>query len=84
MRRWLREFRQDVFSCESVTDDDEHPSLGTLNDRWPGPSANRVTFRGTLAEWSLDAVGWVAAYLAEAACRHGVDTPVTLTLRPTG
>lgn len=83
MRRWMREIRQDVFVCESVADADGEPTLGTRDDGWPGPSASahRVAFRGTLAEWSLDAVGWLAAYLAEAAYYHGLDAPVTLTVR---
>lgn len=32
-----------------------------------------------LAEWSLDALGWLAAFLAEASARHGVNTPLRIT-----
>jgi hypothetical protein len=32
-----------------------------------------------LAEWSPDALGWLAAFLAEASSRHGVTTPLTIT-----
>ena len=42
-------------------------------------SHHRVTFRGTLAEWSLDALGWLAAFLADISARHGVGIPLMLT-----
>ena len=45
----------------------------------PGGGHHRVTFRATLAEWSLDALGWLAAFLADVSARHGVRTPLTLT-----
>ncbi|PZM95466.1 MAG: hypothetical protein DIU79_07365 [Actinobacteria bacterium] len=84
MRRWLREIQQDVFVCEAVTVGSEDPPVGAPRAGWPEPSPNRVAFRGTLSEWSLDAVGWLAAYLAEAAYHHGVATPGTLTVRLPG
>jgi hypothetical protein len=34
---------------------------------------------GTLAEGSLDALGWLAAFLADVSSRNGVSTPVMLT-----
>jgi hypothetical protein len=33
-----------------------------------------------LAEWSPAALGWLAAFLAEASARHGVTTPLTITV----
>jgi hypothetical protein len=45
----------------------------------PGTSRHRVTFRGTLAEWSLDALGWLAVFLADVSSRHGVSTLLMLT-----
>ncbi len=38
-----------------------------------------MTFRGTLAEWSLDVLGWLAAFLADGASRHGVSTQLMFT-----
>lgn len=34
-----------------------------------------------LAEWSLDAIGWLAAFLAAASARHGAGTPLRITAR---
>ena len=44
-----------------------------------GAAHHRVTFRGTLAEWSLDALGWLAAFLADVSSRQGVSTPLLFT-----
>jgi hypothetical protein len=80
--QWTQEFKQGVFSCDSfsLTDDDDmvlEPAV--IDELWLGPAHHRATFRGTLAEWSLDALGWLAAFLAEASSRHGVSTPMMLT-----
>ncbi len=91
MLRWMRRFDQDVFSCDavSVTDDDDPASAtddggvvlepAVIDEVWLGPARHRATFHGALAEWSLDALGWLAAFLADAGSRHGVDTPLLLT-----
>ena len=78
--QWAREVRQEVFACHSLSlAEDDHLIL------WPipfGPAPagpHRVTFRGTLAEWSLDALGWLAAFLADISARHGVGIPLMLT-----
>ncbi|ROO87595.1 hypothetical protein EDD29_5210 [Actinocorallia herbida] len=47
---------------------------------WPGPPKNRAVFRCVLTEWSLDIIGWLAAFLAEANVQHGVTAPVLLTV----
>jgi hypothetical protein len=49
-------------------------------DTWPGPPQNRVTMSGTLVEWSLDALGWLATLAAAAASHHGASTPWMLTV----
>jgi len=36
---------------------------------------------GTLAEWSLDAIGWLAGFTADAAARQGVLRPVEFAVR---
>ncbi|MEU8205791.1 hypothetical protein [Streptosporangium sp. NPDC049046] len=81
MLRWMRELDQDVFLCDSltVTDDDVILEPTVIDELWLGPARHRVALRGTLAEWSLDALGWLAAFLADASARHGVGTPLMFT-----
>lgn len=82
MHAWVRGLRQDVFKCRtvSVNDQRERTLLAPVIDElWLGPPRHRATFHGSLAEWSLDGLGWLAALLAEAGCRHGVDTPLLLS-----
>ncbi|MDI3341881.1 MAG: hypothetical protein QJR03_15255 [Sphaerobacter sp.] len=81
MLRWMQQRIQVVFRCDSfsLADDDAVFLQPEMTDGlWP-PAQHRVTFRGTLAEWSLDALGWLAAFLADAASRHGVTNPLMLT-----
>lgn len=82
MLQWMRGFKQDVFSCDSYssTGDEElvlEPAV--IDELWLGPAHHRAAFHGALAEWSLDALGWLAAFLADASARHGVSTPLMLT-----
>ncbi|GAA0821566.1 hypothetical protein ACFQVD_41670 [Streptosporangium amethystogenes subsp. fukuiense] len=91
MLRWMRGFTQDVFACDSVSLPDDLTDDGTvlespvIDELWRGPARHRATFRGVLTEWSLDALGWLAAFLAEAASHNGVGTPLMLTAdRPEG
>lgn len=76
--QWVREINQDVFACESWSEDD-HLVLSPAATFGGEGDHHRVTFRGTLAEWSLDALGWLAALLADLSARHGVRTPLILT-----
>ena len=80
--RWVQEVRQDVFACDSLAlADDDHLILRPI----PFDSGifrtehHRITFRGTLAEWSLDALGWLAGFLADGASRHGFSGRLILT-----
>jgi hypothetical protein len=72
---------QDVFSCDEVSlnNEDHLVLLPTTFDAEPGSAHHRVTMRGTLAEWSLDALGWLAALLADATARNGTGTQMMLT-----
>ncbi len=82
MLQWMKGLKQDVFSCNwfSLTDDNDMVLKPAVVDQlWLGPAHHGATFRGTLAEWSLDALGWLAAFLADASSRHGVSTPLMLT-----
>ncbi|HEX4491393.1 MAG TPA: hypothetical protein VH914_09340 [Acidimicrobiia bacterium] len=42
-----------------------------------------ATLRGTVVEWSLDALGWTAAFVAQACHAVGVDIPLSMRLTPT-
>ncbi|MEU9856340.1 hypothetical protein [Streptomyces sp. NPDC047974] len=51
-----------------------------FDDRfWNGPPKHGVTLSGELAEWSCDAVGWLAATVADSAAHIGIRTPVLFT-----
>ena len=80
--RWVQEVRQDVFACDSLSlADGDHLTLRPIPFEDPNSEAvhHRVTFRGTLAEWSPDALGWLAAFLADGTSRHGVSTRLMFT-----
>ncbi|OLF18522.1 hypothetical protein [Actinophytocola xanthii] len=83
LREWVGRLDQEVFACDSHSADD-HASLAAsppFDDRlWYGPAGHRATFHGTLAEWSLDALGWLGAFLADLSAREGVTTPLLLTV----
>ncbi len=87
---WVRGINQDVFACDSLSlADDDHLVLLPTTTFLGGPDSDhhRVTFRGTLAEWSLDALGWLAAFLADVSSQQGVTTPLMLAAdrsSPTG
>lgn len=77
----VQEINQNVFTCDSFSlADDDHLVLGPtpLDGTWTDTDHHRVTLTGTLAEWSLDALGWLAAFLADMSSRHGVSTPLML------
>ncbi len=86
--RRMRTFKQEAFVCDSfsVSDDEalvrESASTGEFSqDQFPAwwePGPHQATIRGTLVEWSLDALGWLAAFLAAASHQYGVSTPLML------
>ncbi len=84
MLQWMQGIKQDVFVCDSfsLTDDAAVLKPGFIDELWLGPPQHRATFHGILVEWSLDALGWLAAFLASASSRHGVNTPLVLTVSP--
>jgi hypothetical protein len=84
--QWVRDVRQEVFACDSFSlADDDHLILRPIPFENATSDAihHRVTLRGTLAEWSLDALGWLAAFLADGTSRHGVSTPLIFTANRT-
>lgn len=80
--QWMQQFRQDVFACDSFSLEDDVVVLQPVitDALWLGPGQHRATFHGTLVEWSLDALGWLAAFLSTASSKHGVSTPLMLTV----
>lgn len=42
-----------------------------------------ATLRGTIVEWSLDALAWTAAFIAYGCHTTGVDVPLSMKLTPT-
>ncbi|WP_150254825.1 hypothetical protein [Nocardiopsis deserti] len=86
MLPWMRAFDQLVFSCDPTPAEGDANAAaglapGIADHLWQGPGHHRATIHGTLVEWSLDALGWLAAFLAEAGAQHGVRTPLMLTIR---
>jgi hypothetical protein len=79
IHQWLGELAQNVFRCESLTERAPLPS--PLPDAvWTGPPRHRVTFQGTLSEWTPDAIGWLGGFLADLAAREGAGVPLLLTV----
>lgn len=83
LREEVSRLDQRVFACESHSDTDHDPkALRPPFDSgfWNGPLRHRVTFSGTLAEWSLDALGGLGGFLADLSAQHGITTSVLLTV----
>ncbi|MEU1729255.1 hypothetical protein [Nonomuraea sp. NPDC005692] len=80
MLGWLRELKQDVFGDFFLTDKPVLLRPAITDELWQGPAQHSVTIDGTLAEWSLDALGWLAALLAEAGRHHQLDSPLMLSV----
>ena len=56
-----------------------------FDDRaWNGPARHGVALHGVLAEWSGDAIGWLAEAVADCAARLGVRSPLLLMVSRAG
>ncbi|MEV5531491.1 hypothetical protein [Streptomyces prunicolor] len=79
----LRDLEQDVFTCggDDVTARGDALPPPFHDSFWNGPPLHGMTLRGELAEWSCDAVGWLAATVADCAARLGVRSPLLFTVR---
>jgi hypothetical protein len=86
MFKWMQSFRQEVFVCDSfsVSDDEARVPEHDPFPAWWKPGPYQATFHGTLVEWSLDAVGWLSTFLADASHQSGVSTPLMLTVGRSG
>lgn len=82
MLTWMQQAEQDVLACDAISLT-EHAQLALgpvfFDGLWGDPAHHRATFRGTLASSSLDAVGWLAAFVADLSARHAPTTPLLLT-----
>ena len=78
----LQKTKQTVFVCEafSLTDDTNVAKPIYIDNLWNGPPQHPVTLYGTLVEWSLHALGWLATFLASTSYQLGVATPLLLTV----
>jgi hypothetical protein len=64
-----------VFRLDSLSED--HLVLSPIPPD-SGDVHHRVTFTGTLAEWSFDALGFLTAFLNDLAASQGIITPLIL------
>jgi hypothetical protein len=58
------------------------PQPPVVDDLWMGEARNPVTFDCSVPEWTLDAVGWLAALFTEGCRQAGVRTTVLLSVAP--
>lgn len=72
------------FRVEDVSGELPHvaPEPPVVDDLWMGTDRHPVTFRCAVPEWSLDAVGWLAALFVEGCRQAGVRTTVLLGVAP--
>ena len=72
---------QDVFQCRSTEAVGQEAVLPPPFDDgfWNGPPAHSVALRGGLAEWSLEAVGWLAEAVADVSAGLGAASPLLFT-----
>lgn len=78
----LSHLDQDVFVCRShdIAGRDDVPPPPFDDSLWNGPPRHGVVLRGELAQWSCDAVGWLAEVVADSAAQLGVHSPLLLTV----
>ncbi|MDI5981154.1 hypothetical protein [Amycolatopsis magusensis] len=74
---------QSVFACESTGFSTE-PKPPFDDSSWNGPPRQAASFHGTLAEWSVDAIGWLGGYAAGLCADAGVPVPTLLTVSRLG
>ena len=79
----LASLDQSVFVAESHTAGQSGIRPLCHDSLWNGPPQHAVTVTGVLAEWSPEAIGWLAAFMADVSIRHGITTPLLFTARRT-
>lgn len=81
--QWMAEVRQAiaVLKLDAITATAASASGSSVPAHlWAESPAHRLAFRAALVEWSLDAVGWLAAFVAEAAVHGGLSGQAALTV----
>lgn len=78
----LGQLDQDVFVIRSfrVTGQKDAPAAPFADGFWNGPPLHGVILRGELAEWSCDAVGWLAEVIADLLAQLSLRSPLLLTV----
>ncbi|MEU8095561.1 hypothetical protein [Streptomyces rubiginosohelvolus] len=85
LTRYLSRLEQDVF----VGGADEQIALDSFpappfDDRfWDGPPTHGIALSGELAEWSCDAIGWLAETVADSAAHLGIQSSLLFTVART-
>lgn len=69
-----------VYRSHEITGRDDVLSPPFDDGFWNGPPLHGVVLRGELAEWSCDAVGWLAEVIADSAAHLGVRSPLLITV----
>lgn len=77
---WIRPVRQTVLRPRGLTSDAVVLEPGVGEGLWTGRPEARATFSATMAEWSLDAIGWAVAFFAEVMHQHGVRRPLLVSV----
>lgn len=78
----LGQLAQDAFVCTSHDIADQNGVLPPPfeDSFWNGPPLHGAVLNGELAEWSCDAVGWLAEVVADSGARLGVRSPLLLSV----
>jgi len=78
----LRRLDQKVFTVTSGTVGAADAVLAPPFDDsfWNGPPSHRLTVRGELSEWALDAIGWLGEVIADTGALLGIRSPLLLTV----
>ena len=86
LTRWVIELDQNVFS--NVRTMDLSDSMTSVKPPFDdtfrsGPATRSTIVSGSLVEWSLDAIGWLCAFVGDLAARLGATAPLLLTIQRT-
>lgn len=83
LRTWLRAMSRGLFVCESVEFSRESVGYPYSSNDVETQGYDAIVALGQLGEWSLDALGWLTAFIADGASRNGFDQPLRLTIART-
>lgn len=81
---WCNEIKQDVVTLHDVSlsaSDAVVLQPEVDSHLWAGSDHHQATYNGELCEWTLDAIGWLSAFLVDGAVQNGLSSPVVLSIR---